>query len=187
MRFWLPIPIVSMLLLCLDLGVPVFYYQGLLAPNPRVPMPISQLSRTQAEKEPHLVWNAFIELLTENDYADLSSEQQPAFLVFWYESEVQNGGHLQYFENRGTKHLDKTIAALGFLGAPCQQQVLEDAASLFLSREHSPISTADEYASIALLDEFGEFDRRFHDCSPSLNQCLERHLQEHQSWFVALT
>jgi hypothetical protein len=25
-------------------------------------------------------------------------EQRPAHLVFWYESEVENGGHFQYFE-----------------------------------------------------------------------------------------
>ncbi len=150
-------------------------------------MPTVTITKKQLEAEPHTLWNSFVSLMTDYDYPDLVAEQQPAFLVFWYESEIQNGGHLQYFENRGTKYLDKTIAALGFLGAPCQQQVLEDAASLFLSREHNPISTADEYASIALLDEFGEFDRRFHECSPSLQECLERHLQEHQSWFVTLT
>jgi hypothetical protein len=45
----------------------------------------------------------------------LSAEQRPAHLVFWYESEVQNGGHFQYFENRGTEHLAATIEALGFI------------------------------------------------------------------------
>ncbi len=53
------------------------------------------------------------------DYDDLSPEQRPAHLVYWYESEVQNGGHLQYFENRGTEHLAAAVKALGSLGAIC--------------------------------------------------------------------
>jgi hypothetical protein len=42
-----------------------------------------------------------VNLPSSEDYANLSEERRPAHLVFWYESEVQNGGHLQCFENRG--------------------------------------------------------------------------------------
>ena len=51
---------------------------------------------------------------------DLTPEQRRAHLVFWYESEMQNGGHLQYFENRGAEHLEETVYALGLLGAKGQ-------------------------------------------------------------------
>ena len=51
-----------------------------------------------AGREPHLIWNAFIDLIAIEDYGDLSPIQRKAHLVFWYESEVQNGGHGQYFE-----------------------------------------------------------------------------------------
>jgi len=54
--------------------------------------------------------------------------------LFWYESEVQNGGHLQYFENCGTERLAETIAALGSLGAPCHQEVLREAGALWHER-----------------------------------------------------
>jgi hypothetical protein len=37
--------------------------------------------------------------------------------VFWYDSEVNNGGHLQYFENQGTNHLTETINTLKKLKA----------------------------------------------------------------------
>ena len=118
------------------------------------------------------------------NYSDLAEEQRPAHLVFWYESEVQNGGHMQYFENRKGDYLNETIAALGLLGATCHQKVLQGAAQLFLSRERSPIQTVGEYCAIALEGEFDEFDSRFHDCSPSLMECLEAYLQLHQSSFV---
>jgi HrpA-like RNA helicase len=72
------------------------------------------------------------------DYDDLSPEQRPAHLVYWYESEVQNGGHLQYFENRGTEHLAAPVKALGSLGAMCQQQVLREAGRAMVESFTSP-------------------------------------------------
>jgi hypothetical protein len=60
------------------------------------------LTKGEVEKEPYRVWNAYVDLLAVEDHRDLVPEQRAVYLVFWYESEVQNGGHLQYFENRGT-------------------------------------------------------------------------------------
>src|SRR5437016_4501842 len=80
-------------------------------------VPTAQLTSKEVEAEPFCVWNSFVNLLAKHSYEELSAEQRPAHLVFWYESEVQNGGHLQYFENRGVEHLAKTIAALGLIGA----------------------------------------------------------------------
>ena len=33
-------------------------------------------------------------------YEDLAEVQRKAHLVFWYDLQVNNGGHLQYFENQ---------------------------------------------------------------------------------------
>jgi len=76
-------------------------------------MILRSLSKQEVEAEPFRVWNAFVDLLTMEDYDDLSPEQRPARLVYQYESEVQNGGHLQYFENRHGASLSTTVKALG--------------------------------------------------------------------------
>lgn len=149
-------------------------------------MPIALLTKKEVEAYPFCVWNSFVNLLAQHSYDDLSPEQRPAHLVFWYESEVQNGGHLQYFENRGGEHLTETIAALGLIGASCQQHVLREAGTLFLSRRRNPINSVEEYVSVAMEDEFRVFDQRFGECSPSLVSCLERHLETHQSEFVMI-
>src|SRR5258706_15432598 len=107
-------------------------------------MKIRKLTQREVRAEPHCVWNAFVNLLAMEEYSDLSPEQRSAHLVFWYEYEVQNGGHLQYFKNRGTAQLAKTIEALAILGAPCQQQVLSEAGNLWLGRSRSRIETAEE-------------------------------------------
>ena len=149
-------------------------------------MPTAQLTTQEVEADAFCVWNSFVNLLAEYSYEELSAEQRPAHLVFWYESEVQNGGHLQYFENRGIEHLAETIAALGLVGASCQQQLLQDASTLFFSHPRKPIDSVEEYVSIAMEDEFGSFDQRFGLCSPSLVSCLENYLETHQSMFVTI-
>ena len=150
-------------------------------------MIIRSLTKEEVGAEPFQVWNAFVDLLSMEDFRDLSPEQRPAHLTFWYESEVQNGGHFQYFENRGTEHLAATVEALGLLGATCQQQVLREAGELWLSHTRSHVQTAEEFCDPALEDEFEALDLRFHDCSPSLQECLEACLDRHQASFVSVT
>jgi hypothetical protein len=145
------------------------------------------LTKQEVKVEPFRVWNAFVDLLAMEDYNELSTEQRPAYLVFWYESEVQNGGHFQYFENRGTEHLAATVDALSLLGAACQQRVLREAAELWLSRSRSPVQNAEEFCDTALEGEFESFDSRLHACSPNLQESLEAHLQRYQSTFVSVT
>jgi hypothetical protein len=150
-------------------------------------MILRSLTKQEVEAEPYRVWNAFVDVLAMEDYGRLSPEQRPAHLVFWYESEVQNGGHFQYFENRGTEFLTATVEALGLLGATCQQQVLREAGARWLSRSRSRVETAQEFCDTALEGEFDSFDSRFHGCSPSLQQVLEAHLERHQASFVSVT
>jgi hypothetical protein len=145
------------------------------------------LTKQEVAAEPFRIWNAFVNLLAMEKFEQLSPEQRPAHLVFWYESEVQNGGHLQFFENRGLQHLTETVEGLGLLGALGQQQVLREASVQWLSRSRSRIETAQEYCDTALEGEFDSFDSRFHKCSPSLTQCLEKYLERNQNLFVRIS
>jgi hypothetical protein len=145
------------------------------------------LTKQEVAAEPFRIWNAFVNLLAMEKYERLSPEQRSAHLVFWYESEIQNGGHLQFFENRGTQYLTETIEALRLLDAPDQQQVLREAGSQWLSRSRPRIETAQDYCDIALESEFDSFDSRFHKCSPTLMQCLEKYLEQNQDLFVKVT
>ena len=128
------------------------------------------LTKKEVEAEPFRIWNAYVNLLAMEHYEDLSPVQRPAHLVFCYESEVQNGGHFQYFENRGTDQLGATIEALGSLRATCQQQVLREAGELWLSRARLRIQTAHEFCDTALEGEFNVFDSWFHACSPNASR-----------------
>lgn len=149
-------------------------------------MIIRSITKQEVDEEPDCIWNAFVDLLAMEEYDDLSREQRLAHLVFWYESEVQSGGHIQYFENRGMTYLDDAVNALGVLGAVCQQQILREAGELWRSRSRTSSKTTQEFCDTALEGEFDAFDSRFHDCSTSLQQCLESYLALHQSSFVRI-
>ena len=128
------------------------------------------IAKSDCDRDANLMWNTFVDLLASGEYDDLSAEQCPAHLVFWYEGEVQNGGHDQYFENRGTEHLQETIVALGSLGANCERSVLQAAAKRFLKASDDA--------------DLSDFDSKFEDCSHSLTEHLENHLAKYQKNFV---
>lgn len=137
------------------------------------------------ERDPNLIWNTFVEILC-CPYEDLSSEQRPAHLVFLYESEVQNGGHLQFFENHGTERLGETLDALAQFGAHCQRSILAGAGDVFESRDRVPIISAADYVLAAREDEFGAFDKQFYECAPPLIERLGDYLKQNESQFVQI-
>ena len=92
------------------------------------------------KKKPFELWNAFVDLVAKENYADLDEVQRVAHLSFWYDSEVQNGGHLQFFVNRGNAFQDETLAALDVIGATCQRGVLEGATHTFLTKFRARIA-----------------------------------------------
>ncbi len=149
-------------------------------------MKMRTLKAREVEQAPHLLWNSFVDLLAMERYEDLTEAQRPAHLVFWYESEVYNGGHLQYFENRRTKYLEETIAALRLLRAECQRSVLQDAIEQFRNRDRERIETPQDYSEIALQGEFDQFDSRLSACDPDLMKRLEEYFSLHQSSFVII-
>jgi hypothetical protein len=73
---------------------------------------IRRLSKKDVNESPFLIWNTFVELMVDEEFESLNDIQRVAYLCFWYDSEVQNGGHLQYFENRGIDMLAESILAL---------------------------------------------------------------------------
>ncbi len=149
-------------------------------------MILRKVSRKVVDQTPYEVWNAFIDLLAMEDYSKLDDVQRAAHLAFWYDSEVQNGGHLQYFENRGAGLLDETLDALRVVGGKCQYDVLKSASHKFLSRERTRIETVEQYVSTALEGEFDTFDIAYHVCEPSVQKLLDAYLCRHRDHFVEI-
>ncbi|HSZ63719.1 MAG TPA: DUF4375 domain-containing protein [Terriglobales bacterium] len=120
------------------------------------------------------------------DYEHLTPLQRVASLAFWYDSEVQNGGHLQYFENSAGRRAEQTISALDQLGLPAQRRILAEAVDARCSMSRSRINTVEEYVAIAEAAEFAQFDRAYYECKPTIPECLEKFLEANFAEFIEL-
>ena len=140
-----------------------------------------RIDARSATQEPHKVWNAFVDLIATEEFSQLSPLQRKAHLVFWYESEVQNGGHGQYFENQGAGHLGETIEALGDLGLQCQATVLRRA-------QDSLAAAADpaDWAKGLPGELLAQLDDAFHRCAPDVPSALENHLQAYKAEYIEI-
>lgn len=149
-------------------------------------MIIRKVDKAILEKEPYQLWNAFVDLLTTEEYDNLDEIQRIAYLTFWYDAEVNNGGHLQYFENRGTSHLADTINALKTLGAAAQAEILKEAGNLFLKKKRRPIKSVFAFVRAAKEGEFDEVDDKYYECEPSVQDLLEAYLEKNKDHFVEI-
>lgn len=142
------------------------------------------VSRAALREQPYLVWNAFIDLVALTEQDDLTPVQSVAHLAFWYDSELQNGGHLQHFSNRGAVCAAGTIGALTVLAAKKQSAILMGALGAWQAQGRTPIASVEDYIEEALADEFGDYVARYHQCVPALTSLLQAYLDANESQFI---
>ncbi len=146
-----------------------------------------QVKKLDLDKESYLGWNAFVDLVASENYEDLSEIQKIAHLIFWYDAEVNNGGHLQYFLNLAGRRAPETLTALSQVGLDCQQIILADAVDL-ISKEPLPkINSVEEYVAEALEGKFNELDSRYSACPKETMDFLEEYLEQNFNEFIELT
>ena len=141
-------------------------------------------SKKMLKDEPYEKWNQFVDLLTMKDYNDLSEIQKVAYLCFWYDSEVENGGHLQYFVNHGISLLYELEAALKQLKADSQAKILTKAINVLINIGIPKIERVEEFVEEALEGKFDEIDSEYYDCEPTIHDLLEKYLEEYEEDFI---
>ncbi|WP_160679792.1 DUF4375 domain-containing protein [Clostridium sp. C8-1-8] len=76
------------------------------------------VKKEDVENYEYYLWNRFIECLINEEFGDdLSRVQQIAKLCFWYDAEMNNGGHSGYFDCYADENFDKVEKALMDIGA----------------------------------------------------------------------
>jgi hypothetical protein len=142
------------------------------------------VTRKALEENAGADWNAFIELIVMTEYSDLLPSQRSAHPAFWYESEVRNGGHFQYFCNRRLEHIEATPGALVSLAAEDQAEILGQTLAHWKSAARLAPADVLEYAAIACESEFDDADRAFYACQTPLIEVLRRHFERHEAVFI---
>jgi hypothetical protein len=142
------------------------------------------LRRADAQRDPNLAWNEFVKLIARSGFEELDPSQHFAYLAFRYDSDVQNGGHLQYFENQPDELVNATIRALVELGASSHAQLLKRARARWTQREHDKSRTLEAYVTESLKMEFEDLDATYYDLRPNVTELLERHLESNRGLFL---
>jgi hypothetical protein len=148
--------------------------------------PRKAIAETDLKRQPHLAWNAFVDVVARTPYERLDRRQRPAHLVFWYNAEVLNGGHYQYFENPTGRRAAEAVGALRHLGLPCQARILDQALASWTAGERKAPSGTQEFVDNALAGEFDSFDAAYHKCSPSTDRALEAYVAANKELFIAV-
>ena len=144
------------------------------------------LTSEQVKAEPWSKWNALVDLLAMEELEDLSPLQQKASAIFWYNNEVENGGHLQYFLNHGIEHTRITLEALKTFNHKAAN-ILQHALSKLDQVDLSTIEDVNDYVEMALDDHFGDYDEEFYNLKPDLVELLREILEKHEGEFLIIT
>ncbi len=150
------------------------------------------VERSEYEANPYVAWNAFVDLVAMESPDNLSAIQRHAHFAFWYYSEVENGGHLQYFENQSIQHSDakaqahNALEGLEAIGAVEHRAVLAQAIDRWTATSRHRIGSVEEYCATALQGEFDDLDKAYSGCQPEITAFLERYLASHLADFIEL-
>ena len=99
-------------------------------------------------------WNRFVSDICMRDAAALSDLQRQAVICFWYDAEMQNGGHCIYFDSECCASPEETEVALRMIGT-------EEIADNF----RKAVTEGSK-------DEWIQTDDAYYAFSPSLIDCL---------------
>ena len=151
---------------------------------------LGKLSRARIESaaDPEsVIFDGVVELIAEADYLDLTPKQRVAQLVLFYDNEVCNGGHLQYFHNHGMDHVGELLLALEEVGATCQYEIFMKASRYASTHPVEPVRTLQEYQERALGREFEGLDSAYYDCHPDIGEeLLPAYIQAHLDEFIEI-
>ena len=142
-----------------------------------------KVSRRAFEKFEGERWNAFNDLCGMSEMNQLTPLQRIAYLAWWYDSEVKNGGHFQYFVNRSEFNHTEVIRFLNQIGALPQSKILSRALAAY---DHDKVfpETKGEYLKKEKEADLLNFDREYSACKPEIMDLLGKYLDEHESEFI---
>ncbi len=144
----------------------------------------TKISRKEFEQFDGVRWNAMNDMCALSDIRDLTPVQRVAHLAYWYMSEVENGGHHQYFLNKVEFDHDEVVRALVQVGAREQAAILGDALKKVRASPLGAPQTVEQYLESEDAADLSEYDSAFARCKPSLFDCLQGYLDKHEADFI---
>src|ERR1044071_9813900 len=144
----------------------------------------TKISRKEFEKFDGVRWNAMNDMCALSDIGDLTPVQRVAHLAYWYMSEVENGGHHQYFLNKADFDQDEVVQALAAVGAREHAEILRDALNQVRASPLGTPQTVEQFLESEDAADLTDYDSAFAKCRPSVFDCLQTYLDKHEADFI---
>lgn len=124
-------------------------------------------------------------------FDQLTRPQQLYFAVSIYDSEVNNGGHAQYFVSSSGDHWRSALEGMTEIGAVARAGILHETVSLFGSAGPS-VENEPRHREIARFSRrqnklLGELDNKYYACDEHVDALLAQYALRNQEHFVART
>ena len=151
--------------------------------------PRQTLTPTDVWADPDADWQGLNELIATTPLENFAPVQRPVALAFYYSGEVGNGGHLQYFLNRGTQNVAETARSLRLLGGEPFARILDDAHAKWIADARLAPADIEEFMSMCQEREFDDLDEAFYalDSAPHqdrIDDLLRRYLSRYKDEFL---
>lgn len=113
--------------------------------------------------------------------ANLSVAQRRLYAVWWYEAEVRNGGHDQFYSNSYGMLWQDALDGLEAIDAPSARQILLDSVTRFAEPPSRDRKLRNKQA--AGLD-FHDLDKRLYNNAENLHQLMRKFILAHPGDFL---
>ena len=143
------------------------------------------ISRSGKDEFGGVPWNGLVDLCAMEPIDGLTPIQRVAHLAFWYMSEVNNGGHFQYFYNQSEFDHSEVVAVLRQLGAVQCAAILEEAITHLKAQEMRRPQSVEEYTESESEADMMKLDMRFYQEGDSeFQKCMVKYLEANESEFI---
>ena len=145
-----------------------------------------RLNRTLLRDRPYELWNSFLRLMSFGPVDRFDEIQRVAYVANYYDGQVQNGGHLQYFVNSGDQIVGELLEALRAINANTQLEIATEAIHRWNSKPRVRTMSVERFVEEARQEEFLDLDHKYYELSPSTADRLEEWLRSHVAHFVEI-
>jgi len=158
-------------------------------------------NKASIEEKEDLIYYFTQKIRKKDNYGKVSFSKMPetlktVYLINEFESEVNNGGFLQFFTNSSGKYTNETIESLELIGANNTKNLLEKAVKIMLKHNESTenlnrkinsrelyeiFETSEIYDNEVLMKELNDLDSKFYESTEPTQELKFKYFESNEN------
>lgn len=158
-------------------------------------------NKASIDEKEDLIYYFTQKIRRKDNYGKVSFSKMPetlktVYLINEFESEVNNGGFLQFFTNSSGKYINETIESLELIGANNTKNILEKAVKIMLKHNESTenlnrkinsrelyeiFETSEIYDNEFLMKELNDLDSKFYESAEPTQELKFKYFESNEN------